>query len=116
MLTSMTLRRRDLIKGAALVPAVLKTNAAPARPKIAGVITVYRLHSHGQHIIDRFLEGYGWDGEFHHPPMDLVSLYVDQRPRQDLTADRARRFPSMKVCPTIAEALTLGGSKLAVDG
>src|SRR5690349_4473826 len=90
------------------------------RPKIAGVITIYQKFSHGQHIIDRFLEGYGWNGEHHHPPSDLVSLYVDQRDvRQlgpDLTADRAQRFPTMKVYPTIAEALTSGTGKLAVDG
>lgn len=89
---------------------------SPTRPKLAGVVTVYRKMSHAQHIIDRFLEGYGWNGTHHHPPMDLVSLYVDQTPKDDLSGDRARRFPSMKIYPTIAEALTLGGSKLAVDG
>ncbi|MBL8177141.1 MAG: hypothetical protein JNK48_20875 [Bryobacterales bacterium] len=86
------------------------------RPKIAAIVTEYRKYSHGQHIVDRFLEGYGWNGAHHHPAMDLVSLFVDQRPKGDLTADRAARFPAMKVYPTIAEALTLGGGKLAVDG
>src|SRR4030088_2788329 len=91
--------------------------ADPAfRPKLAAVCTVYRKHSHTQHIVDRFLEGYGWNGTHHHPPMDLVSLYVDQHPKDDLTPDRAARFPGMKVCQNITEALTLGGSKLAVDG
>ena len=66
--------------------------------------------------MDRFLEGYGWNGTFHHPPMDLVALYVDQVGKDDLSRDRAARFPSMKIYPTIAEALTLGSSKLAVDG
>jgi hypothetical protein len=106
------LRRRDLLKSALFGPAL----RAAQRPKIAAVVTVYRKHSHGQHIVDRFLEGYGWDGEWHHPAMDLVGLYVDQRPEGDLTNDRAKRFPSMRVYPTIAEALTLGSSKLAVDG
>jgi hypothetical protein len=86
------------------------------RPKLAAVITVYRKYSHGQHIVDRFLEGYGWNGEHHHPAMDLVSLYVDQVGADDLSRDRAQRFPGMKIYPTIGEALTLGGSKLAVDG
>ena len=84
--------------------------------KLAGIVTVYRKYSHAQHIIDRFLEGYGWNGTHHHPPMDLVSLYVDETPPEDLSRDRARRFPSMKIYPTIAETLTLGGNKLAVDG
>jgi hypothetical protein len=87
-----------------------------ARPKLAGVTTVYRKHSHTQHIIDRYLEGYGWNGTHHHPEMDLISLYVDQVPPDDLSRDREKRFPSMKIYPTIAEALTLGTGKLAVDG
>ena len=86
------------------------------RPKIAAIVTEYRKYSHGQHIVDRFLEGYGWNSRHHHPPMDLVSLYVDQRPESDLSRDRAERFPQMKIYPTVADTLTLGGSDLAVDG
>jgi hypothetical protein len=86
------------------------------RPKIAALATIYFKYSHAQHIVDRFLEGYGWNARHHRPPMDLVSLYVDQCGEDDLSRDRAERFPSMKLYPTIAEALTLGGSDLAVDG
>ena len=86
------------------------------RLKIAAVVTEYRKFSHGQHIVDRFLEGYGWNGRHHMPEMDVVSLYVDQRPEGDLTAERVDRFPQMKLVPTVAEALTLGGNDLAVDG
>ena len=86
------------------------------RPKIAALATIYHKYSHAQHIVDRFLEGYGWNARHHRPPMDLVSLYVDQRGDDDLSRDRAERFPSMKIYPTIADALTLGGSELAVDG
>ena len=84
--------------------------------KIAAVVTVVHKYSHAQHFIDRFLEGYGWNGVHHKPPMDLVALYVDQTPPGDLSRDRAARFPTLKIYPTIAEALTLGGSTLAVDG
>jgi hypothetical protein len=84
--------------------------------KIAAVVTVVHKYSHAQHFIDRFLEGYGWNGVHHKPPMDLVALYVDQTPPGDLSRDRAARFPTLKIYPTIAEALTLGGSSLAVDG
>jgi hypothetical protein len=72
--------------------------------------------SHAQHIVDRFLDGYGWNGTHHYPPMDLVSLYVDQVGSTDLSRERLGRHPNTKGCATIAEALTLGGSKLAVDG
>ena len=86
------------------------------RPAIAAITTIYHKYSHTQHIVDRFLEGYGWAGRHHHPPMDLVSLYVDQVGEGDLSRDRAERFPKMKIYPSIAETLTLGGDTLAVDG
>jgi len=86
------------------------------RPKIAAIAHIYFNNSHAQHIVDRFLYGYGWHGTHHQPAMDLVALYVDQVGEGDLSRSRGKQFPSMKIYPTIAEALTLGGSKLAVDG
>ena len=86
------------------------------RPRIAAIVTAYHKYAHGQHIVDRFLEGYGWNGRHHRPEMDVVSLYVDQRPEGDLTEDRVQRFPQMQLGATIAEALTLGTDDLAVDG
>src|SRR3954471_18667994 len=100
------LSRRELLAGTASVPiaaAAQTRTAQPAgRPKIAAITTVYFKHSHAQHIVDRFLEGYGWNGTHHHPPMDLVSLYVNQIGETDWSRDRAKRFPSMKMYPTIA--------------
>ena len=86
------------------------------RPQLAAVTNVYRKLYHAQHIVDRFLDGYGWNGEYHYPPMDLVSLYVDQVGPLDLSRERAARHPGMKLYPTVADALTRGGDKLAVDG
>jgi hypothetical protein len=86
------------------------------RPKLAAVVTTFFKYSHAQHIVDRFLDGYGWNGTHHYPPMDLVSLYVDQVGPRDLSRERARRHPQMKLCASIEEALTLGTGKLAVDG
>jgi len=88
----------------------------PVRPKLAAVATTYFKYSHAQHIVDRFLDGYGWNGTHHYPPMDLVSLYVDQVGNTDFSRERGARHPSMKLCSSIADALTLGGGKLAVDG
>lgn len=89
--------------------------AAPRRPRIAALTTVFHKYSHSEHIIDRFLEGYGWEGRHHRPAMDVVSLFVDQVGENDLSRERARRHPGMKIYPTIAEALTQGGKSLAVD-
>jgi hypothetical protein len=87
-----------------------------SRKKLAAVITVYRKYSHAQHIVDRLLDGYGWDGVYHEPPSDLVGLYVDQVGADDLSRERAARHPQMTIYPSIHDALTLGGSTLAVDG
>ena len=62
------------------------------------------------------MEGYGWAGEHHYPPMDLVSLYVDQTKENDLSRDRMARFPQLKIYSTVRDALTFGGDSLKVDG
>jgi hypothetical protein len=116
--------RRELLAGMLASAAGTKAWAKVAagvgqgnrRPKIAAVTTIYFYLSHTQHIVDRFLFGYGWNSTWHHPPIDLVGLYVDQVGKDDLSRGRAKLFPSMKIYPSIAEALTLGGNKLAVDG
>ena len=82
--------------------------------RIAVVATVYRYLSHAQHIGDRFLVGYPWEGSWHKPDMKVVSLYVDQKPDGDQSAARAKEF-GFEVYPTIAQALRCGGSRLAVD-
>ena len=33
-------------------------------------------YSHGQNIVDCFLEGYGWESRRHRPKMDVVSVYA----------------------------------------
>jgi hypothetical protein len=112
----MKLSRRELLVSMAAAPIALRAQRRTARPKLAAICTRYFKYSHSQHIVDRFLEGYGWNGTWHHPPMDLVSIYIDQIGEDDVSKTRLEQFPSMKLYPTIAEALTLGGSKLAVDG
>ena len=83
--------------------------------RIAVVGSVYRYLSHVQHITDRFLVGYPLGGAWHRPDMKIVSLYVDQKPRDDQSQERGKEF-GFQVYPTIAEALRCGGDTLAVDG
>jgi hypothetical protein len=113
----MTLSRRTFLAGvpAALALAQVRADQDKPRLKIAAVVTTYYRYSHAEHIVDRFLDGYGWEGRHHRPPMDVVSLYVDQVGANDLSRERAERHPEMKIYPSIGEALTLGGKKLAVD-
>ncbi len=104
---------RQLIAGA---PMLAVQAPSQRRPKIAAIVTIYHKFAHAQHICDRFLMGYGWNGVHHKPAMELVSLWVDQVKDNDLSRSCASEFPIMKIYPTIAEALTLGTGKLAVDG
>lgn len=82
--------------------------------RLAIVTTIYRYLSHAQHIGDRFLIGYPRQGAWHKPDMKVVSLYVDQKPEGDQSAERAKEF-GFEVYGSIPEALRCGGDKLAVD-
>jgi hypothetical protein len=93
----------------------------PARPStegrkpIAVVATVYRPLAHAYHIAGRFLHGYAHDGQLHLPRHYVRSLYVDQAPENDMSRDLAREF-DFQATREVADALTLGTGKLAVDG
>ena len=78
------------------------------RPKLAAITTAWKRIFHPPQVVDRLLDGYGWNGTYYHPNVDVVSLYVDQRGPGDIFQDRVDRHPTMKIYPTIAEALTLG--------
>lgn len=102
--------------GAAVAWAQMADRPIARRPRVAALVTEYRKYSHGQNIVDRLVGGYGWQSRWHRPALDVVSLYVDQVPESDLSRERAARVPGLRLYPTIAEALTLGGDALAVDG
>ncbi len=90
--------------------------AADAKPKrIAFLGTEVREHSHAQHFLDRLTQGYAWGGRWTKPRVEIASVYIDQFPSSDLARHRIAKH-SLRKFPSIAEALTLGGSTLAVDG
>lgn len=93
---------------------VLGATASTTPRRVAIVTTVWTYLSHAQHMGDRFLVGYPRHGSWHQPPLKVVSLYVDQRPAGDLSAQRAREH-GFSIYPTITEALRCGGPRLAVD-
>ncbi|MEM6391588.1 MAG: hypothetical protein AAF797_02315 [Planctomycetota bacterium] len=85
--------------------------------KLAVITTVYRPDSHTDVIMARWFEdlpsdsAWGWHG----PKTEIASAYVAQRPANDLSATRFAE-QGVPVFSTIAEALRVGGSELAVDG
>ncbi len=85
------------------------------RKPLAVVTTVYRSMSHAYHIAGRFIHGYVPQGRFHIPKHFVSSLYVDQVPDNDLSREATRDF-DIRPARSVAEALTLGGDRLAVDG
>jgi TAT (twin-arginine translocation) pathway signal sequence len=110
--------RRSFLKSSAALAATAvldrRAVAAPAPKKVAAVITEYRKWSHADVIIGKMLEGPLYDGN-DKPALQVVSMYVDQFPGNDMSRELAKKH-SFQITPTIAEALTLGGGKLAVDG
>jgi hypothetical protein len=104
-------RRREFLQ----LPAVAFAQSSKPRLKIAAITTTYFLRSHADDIITRFLEGYWIGDHYYPPPVDIVSLYIDQIHPADIGCrlSSAYGFPVVK---SISEALTLGTGKLAVDG
>ena len=84
------------------------------KKKVAAVVTEYRRWSHADVILGKILDGYNHDGKAG-PEMQLVSLYVDQFPKNDWSRDLAKKH-GFAIHETIEKTLTRGGKTLAVDG
>jgi hypothetical protein len=112
-------RRTFLAQMSALAatPLMQVSAAVPAseRKKVAFLGTKVSEHSHAQHFLDRLSLGYGWRGGWQQPRVEVASVYLDQFPDDDLGRERIGRY-GLNQFSTIADALTLGGDKLAVDG
>jgi len=95
--------------------APVSQSPADKRKKIAALSTTYHVRSHSDNFITRFLEGYWINDQYHEPPCDIVSLFVEQEHSGDISRrlSKAYGFP---IVSTIQDALTLGGGDLAVDG
>ncbi|MCA9178370.1 MAG: hypothetical protein KDB14_28110 [Planctomycetales bacterium] len=89
--------------------------APTAKPRIAGLATVYRHNSHGDVIHSRYLETDTLDGKGAQLPAEMVSLHVLQTPESDMSRRMAAAH-GVRLSDSVADALTLGGDKLAVDG
>jgi hypothetical protein len=95
----------------------------PRRPRVAALASVYFYLSHAYHIVGRFLDGFpvyknpGADSsqDLHKPPFEIASLYIEQT-REPIDLGRAKaKQHGVRLASTIADALTLGTGKLAVD-
>lgn len=111
----MSWTRRSFLLSTAAAAAASAGAVTPSRKKIAFIGTEVRRNSHPQHFLDRMALGYSWQGTWQQPRIDIASLYIDQFPEADSARARSKRY-GIPLYPNIAEALTLGTGKLAVDG
>ncbi len=89
---------------------------AAAEPKpVAAVVTSYFHNSHADVIVSRLLEGYTLNGQGERPNLKLVSLYTDQVPANDKSRKLAEQY-GFGIYDDVADTLTLGSGKLAVEG
>lgn len=140
------LTRRRFLGYSALTPAVLAYRPLlgfagaqgvrdPSHPpiRLAVLGNTYHLGSLLQSITDRFLVGFPWEGDWHLPNVQIVSMYLEAKPateggpafgsgrvatsnaeRDGLAAGRAKEF-GFRLCRNIPEALRCGGDKLDID-
>lgn len=109
LVTSSALGTRNLV-------AADSTRARENPPRVAAIITEYRGYSHADVIVGRFIQGHVLSAaEAYWPRTRVVSMYLDQIAAGDLSRGMAVQAHA-KISPSIRDALTLGGDKLAVDG
>ena len=109
-------RREWLGRGGGIALGLAEHMAAGAaqRKRIAAIITEYRLDSHADVIVGRLLEGYEYNGRHQTPQVEVVSMYTDQVPSNDMSRTMAAKH-GVKICPTVRNAL-VGDKGLAVQG
>lgn len=105
------MRRREFLASAAAMPLL---RGQSGRKRIACLSSTYHVRSHSDNIITRFLEGYWIHQKYYEPPFEVASLWMDQKHPADIGHRLAKAY-GMPVTKTIADALTLGTGKLAVD-
>ncbi|MCC6586135.1 MAG: hypothetical protein IT168_05400 [Bryobacterales bacterium] len=107
------MRRREFIAASAAAP--LAGAQSGKKKRIACISSTYHVRSHSDNFITRLLEGYWIHEKYYEPQFEVASLWMDQVHPGDIghRLSKAYGFPVTK---SIADALTLGTGKLAVDG
>ncbi|HYT89899.1 MAG TPA: hypothetical protein VEL76_14430 [Gemmataceae bacterium] len=103
------------VSAGAVGTSIVEGGPPARRRRLAVVTTEWRERSHAWHMAERFLHGYPIEGKWHRPAFEVVSAYIDQTPKNDLSRQRAKEF-GFTIYRTIAEVLRCGGNRLAVDG
>jgi len=81
------------------------------KPRVVAINSVYRLKSHAYHIAGRFIHGYTRNGFHHQPPFELVRMWNQQQPPNDLGPSVCEEH-GIELCKTIQQTL---GEKQGMD-
>ena len=68
------------------------------RPRVAAIVTEYRPRSHADVLVTKLLEGYTLFWTPVQPRVEVVSLYTDQVPANDISREIAARH-SLPILP-----------------
>ena len=104
-----------LAAGSDVAMAPMAFGAAKGRLKVAAVLTAFTYRSHAHVLLENFLEPYLFNGKLTKSGIEVASFYVDQFPERDMAREVAAKY-NIRIYPTIAGALCLGGEELTVDG
>lgn len=112
--------RREMLRFTATAAlGGLAATAAPQaekRPRIACIVTYWAAPgSHADWIITKLIDGYWWKGAATPSRVDVVSAYIHQLEQSQL-GQKVCKAKGIPIYKSVAEALTLGGKELAVDG
>lgn len=111
--------RRHIIRlgGVAMAHSALAGRAfaiADRRPRVAAIYTVFRFRSHAYDILENFFRPYLFRGQRIDPGVDVVSLYADQFPADDMSRDVSRQL-KVPLHDSVEAALCQGKDHLDVD-
>lgn len=91
-------------------------NTQQSQPRIAVLASYWAYtRSHADWIVNKLIDGYWWDGAYMPSRVDVVSIYIHQHDAS-LLGQKVAKAKGIPVFKTVAEAVTLGGKELAVDG
>ncbi len=124
MKSNSLLERREMLGLTALAGLATSTGSAPTavaqtaqtRPRIACLVSYWGLPtSHADWIVNKLLDGYWWHGAHTPSRVDVVSVYIHQLDTS-LLGQKVCKAKDIPIFKTVKEAVTLGGTELAVDG
>jgi hypothetical protein len=116
--------RREMLGIASLAGLAALTGIAPGavaqtvqkRPRIACLVSYWgATRSHADWIIAKLMDGYWWQGAHTESRVEVVSVYIHQLQESGL-GQKICKSKGIPIFNTVAEAVSLGGKELAVDG